>query len=309
MKLTQKYVAAVQLLLDVAPELFRSEHFVLKGGTAINLFVRDLPRLSVDLDLVWCDHQSPRDKALKEIRQALDEIGTLIGKRGIRFRLGGTKGEETKVFFEQDGVQVKVEVNHVFRGTLLKPESMSLVDAAKDLFFFELELPVLAKDELYASKLVAALDRQHPRDIYDVHLLLEAEGISPAMLDCFVAYLAGHNRPLHEVVFAPVKNLETAFQNEFQGMTREPISLQTLEATQTALLEEFPARLNPEHREFLHGLAAGDPDWELLPFPFLQNLPAVRWKLENLRKLKKLNLTKFNFQRAELERKFRQARL
>lgn len=294
---------AVRLLLDVVPDVFSSGYFALKGGTAINLFVRNLPRLSIDLDLVYRDYTTNREKALNDIRKALDFAQAAIERRGIYCRCGGRKGEESKLLLERDGVRVKVEVNHVFRGTLLEPISKRLVEEAQNLFFSEMELPVLDESELYASKMVAAMDRQHPRDFFDIHQLMEAGGISPRMLDCFVAYLAGHNRPMHEVVFADAKNLKMPYENEFQGMTRQSISLETLEAAQADLLKRLPSFLNSVHREFLCSLACAEPKWSLLSFPHLQDLPAVRWKLANLRKLKKTNAQKFNLQCAELEKK------
>lgn len=306
--MNKKYLDAVRLLLDAAPDVFRSEHFVLKGGTAINLFVRNLPRLSVDLDLVYRNHRTTRQEAIGSIQQALDWAREALEKRGIRCRDGGVQGEETKLFLERAGVRVKIEVNHVFRGTLLKPAPMSLVNEALDVFFSELELPILAKSELYASKLVAAMDRQHPRDLFDMRLHLEEDDISPEIMDCFVVYLAGHNRPLHEVLFANKRELSFVYANEFQGMTRSDISLDDLVSTQAFLLDQVPKRLTPVHREFLIGLASGEPDWSLLPFSHIQELPALRWKLANLKKLKDTNHEKFNLQRAELERGFNDRR-
>jgi len=69
---------------------------------------------------------------------------------------------------ENETSQVKIEVNVVFRGGVLPPERRTLSARASDLFSVELDLPTPAPDELYASKRVAALDRQHPRDLFDV---------------------------------------------------------------------------------------------------------------------------------------------
>jgi hypothetical protein len=56
------YIDTVRLLLDAAPAVFEGGVFAMKGGTAINLFVHDMPRLSVDIDLVYPDWSSPRDE-------------------------------------------------------------------------------------------------------------------------------------------------------------------------------------------------------------------------------------------------------
>jgi len=55
--MNRAYLDAVKLLLAVAPVIFRKPTFALKGGTAINLLVQDMPLLSIDLDLVYADHQ------------------------------------------------------------------------------------------------------------------------------------------------------------------------------------------------------------------------------------------------------------
>jgi predicted nucleotidyltransferase component of viral defense system len=56
------YLATARLMAEIAPTVFESGVFALKGGTAINLFLRDMPRLSVDLDLVFSDYRVPRAK-------------------------------------------------------------------------------------------------------------------------------------------------------------------------------------------------------------------------------------------------------
>ena len=67
------YSRQVRLLGSVLPMGGREACFALKGGTAINLFVRDMPRLSVDLDLVFPDHALPRERALASIQKAMRE--------------------------------------------------------------------------------------------------------------------------------------------------------------------------------------------------------------------------------------------
>jgi predicted nucleotidyltransferase component of viral defense system len=163
------YVQTVRLLLETAPVLFSSPEFVMKGGTAINLFVEDMPRLSVDIDVVWKDHMTPRERVIAGISEALQTMRQGLEQKGIKARMhASSTGEETKLFVERENRQVKIEVNHVFRGTVLPPEERRLVKKARDLFTTDLSVPVLATQELYGSKIVAALDRQHPRDFFDL---------------------------------------------------------------------------------------------------------------------------------------------
>ena len=164
-------------------------------------------------------------------------------------------------------------------------------------------MPVLDTAELYGSKLVAAMDRQHPRDIFHVMKMLERFGWQSSFVDCFVAYLAGHNRPMHEGLFPRKLPLEPTFTNEFVGMTRDAIALASLEQTQEQLMEELPRALTLSHRDFLLSVARAEPAWDLMPFTHLRELPALQWKLLNLRKLKTRNPDRFTAQHEELARK------
>jgi predicted nucleotidyltransferase component of viral defense system len=305
--MNQNYIDTVQLLLAITPEVFASGRFAMKGGTALNLFVQEMPRLSVDIDLVFADHLPDRVAALQTIAQELATVQAALSRKGYRAHLpANTEGDDVKLAISSGGSQVKVEVNFVFRGTVLPIETRSLVTSAQDLFTTELTVPVLATAELYGSKLVAAMDRQHPRDIFDVMLMLDRFGWQPAFIDCFVAYLAGHNRPVHEVLFPKTKPLAPAFANEFAGMTRVPVDVGTLGQMQTRLLRELPQQLTPAHRNFLISLVQGDPDWQLMPMSLLRELPALKWKLMNLAKLKKNNPERFVAQNELLATRFDQ---
>jgi len=300
------YIDTVRLLLDIAPLVFQSKYFALKGGTALNLFVQDLPRLSVDIDVVFTDYRMDRADALAKIAEELAAAKAAIEKIGYVVTMRRTKGgDEVKILVDDQVSQVKVEVNFVFRGFLLPITKLPLTASTQELFSTNIILPVLDQAELYGSKLVAAMDRQHPRDIFDVRKMFEKFGLRPQFVDCFVAYLAGHNRPVHEVIFANPQSLEQTFKNEFEGMTREPVSLAELEQTHTRLFHELPRALTPSHKEFLLSLVSMAPEWGLMPFANMKDLPAIRWKLQNLARLKAGNQELFRLQHDELLARFR----
>lgn len=281
------YADTVRLLLDVAPAVFDNDIFAMKGGTAINLFVQDMPRLSVDIDVVYLPWQVARDDALRAINEELAAITGRLVPLGLQTRLIRSKDlGDTKLIVENEASQVKVEVNVVFRGTVLPPQRRSLSARTSELFSVEFEVPILAPDELYAGKLVAALDRQHPRDLFDVWQLFETGEITDAMVECFVVYLAGHNRPPHEVLFGNDKDIAQEYQRAFVGMTEVECPLETLLASRTRLRQELVQRLTAAHREFLSGLVRARPDWALLQCPHADQLPALRWKLANLNTFK-----------------------
>jgi hypothetical protein len=301
----QQYVDTVRLLLAVAPAVFRSPRFALKGGTALNLFAHDMPRLSVDIDVVFTDHTLNREDALRAIAADIKTAKSAISSLGFRAHLPTAKGgEDVKLLVEGNGQRIKVEVNFVLRGTVLPVTRRPLVPRAQELFTTEIMLPVLDLPELYGGKLVAAMDRQHPRDMFDVLQMLDRFGWRSSFVDCFVAYLAGHNRPVHEVLFPNKLPLEPAFSNEFMGMTFDEVSLDALERTQARLVDELPRALTSHHREFLLSLVSAQPAWDLIPFANLQHLPAVQWKLLNLRKLKARNPDRFSAQHGELASRF-----
>ena len=292
--MNQNYIDTVRLVLAIAPAVFASGRFAMKGGTALNLFVQDMPRLSVDVDLVFVDHHPDRQAALQAIALELAAVQVALAGKGLRAHLpANPSGDDVKLVVSNDTAQVKVEVNFVFRGTVLPVETRSLVVTAQDLFTTDLAVPVLATAELYGSKLVAAMDRQHPRDIFDMMHMLDHTGWQESIVDCFVAYLAGHNRPVHEVLFPKTKPLEPAFTNEFVGMTRDTVELDTLMQMQARLIKELPKQLTPAHRDFLMSLVQGEPAWELMPMQHLRELPALKWKLMNLAKLKKSSAKRF----------------
>ena len=301
----KSYVDTVRLMLEVAPEVFASGRVAMKGGTALNFFVQDMPRLSVDIDVVFVPHQTPRDTALAEIANELSALQTRLNRRGIKAELASSKtGDETKLFARRDRIEVKIEINHVFRGTLLPVETRSLTKTASDLFTTALAVPTLAVAELYGSKLVAAMDRQHPRDLFDVHGMFQRFGLTPEIVECFVGYIAGHNRPVHEVLGSRDIDLARPFDNEFAGMEREPVSLGVLEEARIRLRRELAVALTADHKRFLIGLVAGQPPWEAMQCRHLAELPAIQWKLQNLARLKRTNPVKFQAQADELQRCF-----
>jgi predicted nucleotidyltransferase component of viral defense system len=281
------YIDTVRLLLRVAPDVFDGDIFALKGGTAINLFVRDMPRLSVDLDLVFVDHTLPRAEALRAITSGLQTISGRLHKTGFSVRkIGNKEMGDTKLVIEDGTSMIKIEVNTVLRGTVLPVERRSLTKSASDLFLAELQVPTLTHAELYGGKLVAALDRQHPRDLFDVHLLFENEGITDAMLECFVIYLSAHDHPPHDVLDSRDKDISRTYEDQFEGMATVPVTLDQLTTARARLRAELSKRLTTRQRNFLLSLVRAEPEWSLLDCQHVSELPGIQWKLLNLRKFR-----------------------
>jgi predicted nucleotidyltransferase component of viral defense system len=280
----EAFESQVALLVRVLPYVATEPCFALKGGTAINLFVRDLPRLSVDIDLVYLPIEA-RETSLVGIRSALGRIAQRISKAiPDSVVTDSANVDGTLVLVRQRSAQIKIEVTPVLRGTVHPVESRTVRPIIEERFGFA-EIQVVSFADLYAGKLVAALDRQHPRDLFDVQCLLADEGIDKTLFQTFLAYILSHNRPAHEVLQPRLKPIQEAFDREFAGMTLNEISLDKLLATREQLVTEVRSRLDETSKLFLSSFHALKPDWALIDFPTVRNLPAVRWKLMNLQRL------------------------
>lgn len=298
----ERYVEQVRLLMRALPSIAEEKVFALKGGSAINLFYRNMPRLSVDIDLVYLPVED-RETSLRNIDEALDRIIGTLARRGPDMRLqriAGGGNNETRIMIGSGRAQVKVETSPVGRGTVLAPQSLRVADVVEDTFGFA-EMQVVAFEDLYGGKLHAALDRQHPRDFYDVKLLYENEGLTDSLFRVFLVYVAGSGRPMHELLAPTKAPLGAMYTEEFVGMTRDAVSLEELEAARVRLLDDIRARLTGNAATFLLSLHDADADFGLIGLPDAERLPAVQWKLLNLRKLMADNPRKHAEQRALLK--------
>jgi len=301
--MNQIYLDTVRLLTQIAPLVFADGVFALKGGTAINLFVRDMPRLSVDLDLVFPDYTLPREEALASINEAIRNAAERLTARGfLTHTIASADAGETKLLVRRGNVELKVEVNFVMRGTVHPVRNASLSPRASEVLLADLELPVVSLEDMYGGKLVAAMDRQHPRDLFDCLQLFAHEGITPAIRRAFVVYLACHNRPVHEVLSPAVRDISMEYERTFKGMTAEPVELSELIAVRERLIHELQHGLDADERKFLISFVRNLPNWSLLGIPHLAKLPGIRWKLHNLGQLAKLSPKKFAKQAEALER-------
>jgi len=277
----------VALLIRTVPFVASEKEFALKGGTAINLFVRDMPRLSVDIDLTYVP-VADRTTSLKAIDAGMKRIANAIrkGVPGAQLNASQPKGETctTKLILRADDAQIKIEVTPVLRGCVYEPALKRVSPRVEEQFGFA-EMPVVNSADLYAGKIVAALDRQHPRDLFDVRDLLASEGIDEALRKAFIVYLLSHNRPMAEVIAPQRLDISLEFRRGFEGMVDQPVSLEDLVKAREDLVHEIVGKMPDQHKKFLVSLKKGEPDWSLLDLPGAKDLPAVCWKLENLAKL------------------------
>lgn len=287
MPFDDKFRGQVALLVSVLPLVAEEECFALKGGTAINLFVRDLPRLSIDIDLTYLpladrvDSLAAIDAALARIS---DRVRNVYPDLTIQASAPGGRGPANRLVIRtKQLVQIKVEVTPVLRGCVYEPQLMTVSAATEEEFGFA-RMKVLSFADLYAGKILAALDRQHPRDLFDVHLLLAREGITDALRTALVVYLVSHDHSPQSLLAPQAKNIRSVFETDFSGMTEKPVALETLKAVRDRLVQEVVSGMPEAHKEFLLSYYQGEPVWDRLGINGLDRLPAVRWRQLNLDK-------------------------
>ncbi|QQS34425.1 MAG: nucleotidyl transferase AbiEii/AbiGii toxin family protein [Acidobacteriota bacterium] len=282
------YRKQVSLLLSVLPEVAKEKSFALHGGTAINLFVRNMPRLSVDVDLTYIPVED-RATSLENIQAALRRIKERIelAIKDVRITDRSADGKLLVSFHE---IVVKIEVNLVARGTVDEPKGIALCSLAQGEFDAFCVMPVVPIGQLFGGKICAALDRQHPRDLFDVKHLLENEGFSDEIKSGFLLALISSERPIHEVIDPHLLDQQSVLENHFTGMSNEVFPYQDFEETRTKLLSTIDERLTDEDRSFLLSIKGLEPDWNRYDF---EKFPAVQWKLLNLRRLKDSNPNKY----------------
>lgn len=176
--------SALRIFSHLLKMTLLSSCLALKGSTAINLTIFNLPRLSVDIDLDFIGNL-PRDKMLSKRGKITDYIVKYMESSGYTPILNSKKYHALDSFvyeYQNSGGMkdnLKIEINYMLRCHVL-PESLRQVNLpwAKS----ELTVLILAPIEIFASKIVALLSRTAPRDLYDIQC-------------CNMAYLTRVNRP------------------------------------------------------------------------------------------------------------------
>jgi predicted nucleotidyltransferase component of viral defense system len=277
-----------ELLLRVLPLVNQEDVFALKGGTAINFFLRDLPRLSVDIDLTYLPIND-REAALSDIDKALLQISERVGKTipGVSIFLKRDRGVNlvAGLFIRRGDATIKVEPNSVLRGSVFRTETRVLCQKVQDLFELSFEPRTLSFEDLYGGKVCAALDRRHPRDLFDIDMLFKNEGLTEKIRKAFIVYVVSHSRPMVELLNPHWGDLRPIFEREFQGMVVEPVTAEELRIAGEQLVSKLHYEMTEEERRFIVSVKEGKPQWNLLGVPGIENLPGVQWKLQNIRRM------------------------
>jgi hypothetical protein len=298
--MNETYKKQVSLLLDILPDIAEEKSFALHGGTAINLFHLGMPRLSVDIDLTYIPFSNDRNLDLENIRISLENIKARVKKRmpAIRFADPQRATEELKLICATSDATVKIEVNQINRGLIAPPQTMILCNKAQEVFDRFCEVPIVSSGQLWGGKINAALDRQHPRDLFDIKNLFTGVGYTNEIKTGFLFFLLCGNRPIHELLHPKLLDHRVVFDSQFNGMTDHSFSYDEFEETRKQLILEVNKSLTLNDKNFLLAFIKGEPNWDGVDYSMF---PAIRWKMLNIRKLKENNPLKFQEQIELLE--------
>jgi len=294
------YKKQVALLIDILLEIAKEENLALHGGTAINLFHLNMPRLSVDIDLTFIPFSDSRNEDLNKIRQSLESVKNRLKTTfpHIRFEDEKRAEEELKLLCVKDNATVKVEVNQINRGLIAEPCTKILCSRAEDEFDRFCEIKTVSVGQLWGGKLNAALERQHPRDIFDVKSMLQKNGFTKEIKQGFLFFLLCGKRPIDEVLNPNFTNQKVIFESQFSGMINEEFTYEEFEKIRENLVPLIQKSLTNSDKEFLLSFVSGNPKWNDFDY---SKYPAIKWKQLNINKLKQENPIKFRESVRKLE--------
>ena len=284
-----RYRKQVALLIRIMPSVYKIKEFAVHGGTAINLFHRNLLRYSVDIDVTYIPIEN-RQQSLASINQKLLEV-----KKNIEKTIPGIvvkhKPDVWKLLCTMGDATVKIEVNAKKRGIIGDVVELPLCEKARNEFSMGCKARTVSFSQLYGGKITAALSRQHPRDLFDCkYMKLQSfDDVKNGFMLC----LLGSDKPIIESLQPHDIDQTEALENQFQGMTETPFGYEDYLESRTALLSLVNGGLTITDKEFLLSFEQGEPDWNKCCAGDLSQYPSVQWKLLNIGKLKESNPVKF----------------
>jgi len=282
------YYKQAELLLRILPIINAEVDFALKGGTAINFFVRDMPRLSVDIDLTYL-LMNEREAALEGISKSLLSISGKIRKMFPDSQISSKKirpvDSLSGLIVRRGDATIKIEPNLILRGFIFAPQVRSLSKKAQDMFETAVSMKILSEAELYGGKICAALDRQHPRDLFDIKILLDSEGFNEQTKKAFIIHLISHPRPMVELLNPNFVDTRDIYEKDLKNMVLENVEYEELVETRNRLVQVIINSLTTEDKNFVLSVKRGEPTWSLLGLAGVENLPAVKWKILNIKNM------------------------
>lgn len=295
----------VLLLLDILRRLDAHElttgRWVLKGGTALNVFHLNLPRLSVDIDLNFVgavereEFMEQREPFINGLRACCERAGCAVRRIPNEHAGGKIRLQFNSVFGRSQNLEV--DINFVLRTPILGVDYRAPVAGIEDE---HRPLPLLKLPELAAGKFCALLTRREPRDFYDAIRLVELDGTlpeRPEFRQAFVVLAACSRVDFRELTGLPDLPAESVIRSRLQPMLRlvpgeevqDAVSLLTERESGLHELADNLLAWAPGERRFLDRLNdEGEVDAELLTDDLerqenIRTLPILRWKQQHVR--------------------------
>jgi hypothetical protein len=280
------YKEQVKLLLRILPAIYKEKQFAIHGGTAINLFVKNLLRYSIDIDLTYIPLEE-RETSLYNINAKLLNISEEIKKAIPNIKI---KPLNDKLLCKLGAYTVKIEVNTIQRGIIDDVIEMSLCDKAQNEFELFCKAQIVSISQLYGGKLGAALNRQHPRDLFDYRFMNISD--FGAIKKGLIYNLLSSPKPVIELLSPNMINQKDALENQFRGMTDIPFTYEDYEHTRQELIAFVNSNLSQSDKIFLVSYEEGNPLWDNSEYESFKEYPSIRWKQLNISKLKNDNPAK-----------------
>ncbi|MBO5844615.1 MAG: nucleotidyl transferase AbiEii/AbiGii toxin family protein [Bacteroidales bacterium] len=283
------YKRQVALLIRIMPLVYQIKDFAVHGGTAINLFHKNMPRYSVDIDLTYI-HIQEREESLRTIKEHLTILKKNIEKTIPNIKVI-PKYDIWKLQCTLNGATVKIEVNGTKRGVIGEIEEKMLCQKAQQEFSMACKARTVSYSQLYGGKITAALSRQHPRDLFDCKYM-EINTFNEVK-DGFMLCLLGSDKPIIESLQPNDIDQSKVLENQFKGMSDIEFTYEDYEKTRKKLINQVNTSLTETDKAFILSFEEGNPDWSKCSAGDLSNYPSIKWKLQNIINLKETNPLKY----------------
>lgn len=194
--------------------------------------------------------------------------------------------EMHKLLVSHNDAMIKIEVSQIVRGILGAVTEKILCKKAQEKFDTFSSINIVPNGQLYGGKVCAAMDRQHPRDIFDVKQLLQNQGFTKEIKEGFLFRLLSADRSIQDVLFPNLQDQRLAMTNQFAGMSEEQFSYEEYEYVRETMVNTVQASITEEDKLCILGFKNCTPDWSIYNF---EAYPSIKWKLQNLEIIKTTN--------------------
>ncbi len=282
---------------QIAACTLNSPDFALKGGTALNLYGLNMPRLSLDVDLVFLPEVKAEEASWLQ-GEALFQFQKLIEQRlpdaEVMSRLDSAQNINALVV-RLRRIETAVELVPTTRGHLYPLEKKNLCALGRIYWHHPLPAQLVSWAEVCAGKFMARLERQKARDLMDCDNILKLGPIDDQIRLAFLVEILGRGMPtvrmnsqnLVETIWFPLSPADLwtgeprpVDRVDWSSLTRlvaKPMLRSELDSVQDVLRQELLVKMPAYHKDFLLMWVRGTPHWSLLDYPRLEDRPILQY--------------------------------